>query len=272
MDDPRFDVDVHHAALQRFEAPWRWSHLEPVLDWPGYILWTVLEGGATMYVGRRRYEIAAGDVVLMDMTLATNHFQVTADHGLAIMEWIHFTYRTQPDALPPVHRRIRQLGFWDQLVQRATQAHYARGHWPGFDRRWMAALLQELHHQDHHTEPTGGPNRKRAWQIHQLCREIRMNPGKVWSLDEMAGRLSLSVGHFARVFEQYRGAKPGEFVISARIDAAKDLLRMSTSPIKELAQRLGYCDAFAFSRQFSARVGVSPSAYRHSSGAAREEA
>ncbi len=260
MEDSRFSVEVQHAALQRFEAPWRWTHVDPLLNWSGYILWTLLEGGATMQVGRERFEISAGDVVLMDMTLETNWFEVKQEHSLAILEWIHFVYDQPPERTPPVHRRIRSLGFWDQLMQRATHNFYAQRH--GFSKRWMAALLQELYLQDHDSKPASGKSGARAKKLHQLCREIRMNPGKTWSLEEMAGRLALSVGHFARVFEEVRGTKPGQFIISARIDAACEMLRLSNIAIKEIAQRLGYCDAFAFSKQFRARTGMSPSAYR----------
>ena len=55
----------------------------------------------------------------------------------------------------------------------------------------------------------------------------------------------------------------------ARIDAASTLLLDESRSVAEIAQACGYGDQSAFTRQFKATVGATPSAYRRRAHAER---
>jgi transcriptional regulator GlxA family with amidase domain len=68
--------------------------------------------------------------------------------------------------------------------------------------------------------------------------------------------------HFSRVFKERLGVSPQEYIIGARIDLAKQLLRETFLPVGEVGLHAGYQDPFRFAKQFRQRTGQSPSQYR----------
>ena len=70
---------------------------------------------------------------------------------------------------------------------------------------------------------------------------------------------SLSVPHFSRRFRQVFHAAPIDWLRRERITHAKRRLLESGDSIKEVAEQVGYHDAFYFSREFKRYTGSSPS-------------
>jgi transcriptional regulator GlxA family with amidase domain len=94
---------------------------------------------------------------------------------------------------------------------------------------------------------------------------------QLWSLDHLADdlhvsalarRAAMSERSFIRAFRDDTGRTPGEFVMSARLQAACRLLAESEFTLKEVAQRCGLGTAATMRRLFMDRLGVSPAHYR----------
>jgi AraC-like DNA-binding protein len=83
-------------------------------------------------------------------------------------------------------------------------------------------------------------------------------------LEELAATADLSMFHFARVFKQSQGITPHSFLLQRRIERAQELLAHSDMSLSEIAGATGFSDQSHLARQFRARVGVSPSAFRWS--------
>jgi AraC-like DNA-binding protein len=94
--------------------------------------------------------------------------------------------------------------------------------------------------------------------LRDLALQIQSDPGKDWPLGAMARRCSLSVPQFTRTFRRAFATSPRQFVIHQRIRRAIHLLRESQTPIKVIAESLGYEDHFFFHRQFKSTTGVTP--------------
>lgn len=86
---------------------------------------------------------------------------------------------------------------------------------------------------------------------------IRKNFSKNSSISELAKRFNLSDTHFRRLFRNYTGRSPREFVTSLRISKAKELL-LQNKKIKEVANIVGFEDKFYFMRVFRTVTGISP--------------
>ena len=82
------------------------------------------------------------------------------------------------------------------------------------------------------------------------------------SLKDMAAIAAMSPYHFARAFKAATDASPLQYVINARIERAKAMLKSTRLPISEIAFRAGYRHLGHFSRHFKSRVGTTPGAYR----------
>jgi AraC-like DNA-binding protein len=80
-------------------------------------------------------------------------------------------------------------------------------------------------------------------------------------LKDLARELNMSYERFRKLFKQFVGHSPGEFRILRRIDRAKTLL-LKQYTVAEIANELGYPDAFSFSKQFKRYTGMSPTQFR----------
>jgi transcriptional regulator GlxA family with amidase domain len=86
------------------------------------------------------------------------------------------------------------------------------------------------------------------------------------SVETLAGVAGMSTRNFARVFARDTGMTPMEFVNSARIDRARNLLETSDLPLKTVAFRSGFRSARCMRVLFSERIGLTPTQYRHQFG------
>lgn len=82
--------------------------------------------------------------------------------------------------------------------------------------------------------------------------------------ERLAAEAGMTPRTFRRQFQSVMGVAAGEYVISTRINHAKELLGMTQLPIKQVAEQLGYRDVSFFTRQFRKAAGVAPAAYRRS--------
>jgi AraC-like DNA-binding protein len=85
------------------------------------------------------------------------------------------------------------------------------------------------------------------------------------SIGELASRVNLSVSYFHRIFQETYGASPLQYLISIRVDMAKDLIRSGLYTMGEIADKVGYDDIYYFSRMFKKATGQSPTEYYKSS-------
>jgi AraC family transcriptional regulator len=79
------------------------------------------------------------------------------------------------------------------------------------------------------------------------------------SLDQMAAVARLSPYHFARQFKAATGLPPHQYVISRRVERAKQLLQGGGDlSLARVAANAGFSDQSQFSRHFKRLVGVTP--------------
>ncbi len=82
------------------------------------------------------------------------------------------------------------------------------------------------------------------------------------TLGELAFFVGLSRTYFSLVFREITGKGLREYILQARIDKAKDLLRDINLEIKEIAHQVGFRDANHFSRTFKRKTGRTPTDWR----------
>jgi AraC-like DNA-binding protein len=103
-------------------------------------------------------------------------------------------------------------------------------------------------------------------QIPQTLLEIRRliesEYDKPLPLKELAARAGLSVSRFCEVFHEHFGSGAHEYLLQHRLQQAAYLLRDQNMAVKEVARRVGYRDAYAFSKLFKKRYRANPTAFR----------
>ncbi|MFY1686695.1 helix-turn-helix domain-containing protein [Plantactinospora sp. WMMB782] len=96
------------------------------------------------------------------------------------------------------------------------------------------------------------------WAVRHLDRRL--------TVDDLACRAHLSQRTFVRRFAAEVGVSPGQWLLTQRFDAARQLLEESDLTVDAVAVRVGLSSAFNLRRHFLARLGTTPAAYRRTFG------
>lgn len=103
-----------------------------------------------------------------------------------------------------------------------------------------------------------GGMESRAEKMRGVFSAVRRDPSGRWTVAALAERAGLSEAQFAREMRRLTGRSPWQEVIRIRMELARDLLLTTDYPLKLIATRVGYADAFVFSTAFKRYAGVSP--------------
>ncbi|WP_068673425.1 AraC family transcriptional regulator [Oceanobacillus sp. Castelsardo] len=82
------------------------------------------------------------------------------------------------------------------------------------------------------------------------------------SLEEIANHVNISPYHFSRVFKKYKNYSPHQYLISYRINKAKDLLHHTTISVNDIAFKCGFNSASHFVNTFKRHTNLSPNQFR----------
>ncbi len=99
-------------------------------------------------------------------------------------------------------------------------------------------------------------------------RHLHEDPSKPWTVEQMADVAALSRSAFFNRFRQKVGVAPMEYLTSWRMALARNLLLSRQAGLQEIAERVGYGSASAFSTAFTRLVGLPPSRYADEASAA----
>ncbi|ADB32977.1 transcriptional regulator, AraC family [Kribbella flavida DSM 17836] len=94
--------------------------------------------------------------------------------------------------------------------------------------------------------------------LHHIHRE----PGRQWTVQELAHEAGLSRTVFARRFSALVGQPPLTYLTWWRLSTAAQLLRSGDAPLASIARQVGYTSEFAFAAAFKREFGLAPGAYR----------
>lgn len=126
-------------------------------------------------------------------------------------------------------------------------------------------LLVEIlraHLTDVRSFPAGWMRAVADERLAPALRAMHAEPGRAWSLEELASRAAMSRTTFVERFRAAAGVPPMTYLQQWRIRLAERELRDSDTPIGKLASALGYGSESAFSNAFKRATGVSPRHYR----------
>lgn len=167
-------------------------------------------------------------------------------------------------ALRPLHANILRdsrirthcLTLWEQAAQAGPFASLA------VDRGLLAlvAMLMARARPSPITETS--PQRLEAERLRRVRDYVQASLELPFDLSDLAEVAGLSLSLFSRSFKTATGQSPHQYVLSQRVQKARELLAFSPLPISEIAATCGFCDQAHLTRIFKKQLGTTPGAYR----------
>jgi AraC family transcriptional regulator, alkane utilization regulator len=87
-------------------------------------------------------------------------------------------------------------------------------------------------------------------------------PGRAWTVDELAREVALSRSALAERFTALMGEPPMQYLMRWRLALAARTLRSGSEALVRVAERSGYESPAAFNRAFKREFGMPPAAWR----------
>jgi len=100
--------------------------------------------------------------------------------------------------------------------------------------------------------------------IQELQLWVMENLRRKLSVQVLADRVAMSVRNFERVFTRELGRTPSQYILQARVEAARHQIERTDRGLKQIAAACGFASADAMRRSFARLVGITPSQYRQS--------
>lgn len=98
--------------------------------------------------------------------------------------------------------------------------------------------------------------------MNQAVAFMRQNYARRCNVTDVGAALHISRSYLYALFRRFVGMSPQQYLTQMRMEEAKQLLRITDNPVDEVANRVGYKDAFTFSKAFKRAMGTSPRNYR----------
>lgn len=185
-----------------------------------------------------------------------------------------FITRLGDDRDGPEMREIRcGAGLHDPIL-----AHLARAIVPLVEHPGLASpLLMEqlavvigtrLCEQHGHVAPAPTGNRARLSRVQEaMAKEMLLSRAdNPTTIADIARACGISRSHFIEAFSETLGDTPHRWLMSQRVEQARNLLRGSDLSLAEIAAGCGFSDQSHFSRVFTRAEGVTPGRWRRQSG------
>jgi AraC family transcriptional regulator len=98
--------------------------------------------------------------------------------------------------------------------------------------------------------------------IRKAIEYIKANLNNDINLDELSSNSGLSKNHFLKVFTKALNITPNEYITKIRLEKAKQMLAMTTTPINVISINCGYDNIPYFSYLFKRKIGITPNEFR----------
>ena len=219
-------------------------------------------GGGRLRIGGKEVEVAEESLLLFD-------FRALEHHGTTGEAWNFwwFEFRpVEPVRLPMLAvMRAPILGNEPARLRAVFDSLHSENL---ADRCAANAGLQSLLHEwwsvaggiGETVEPRGHA------AVEPLINAMHRHPERAWTLVEMARLAGMSISSLRAAFQKTTGESPARVRNSLRLAHAFERLRTGTRTVAEVADEMGFCDPFHFSKAFRREFGFPPSAMRRREG------
>jgi len=213
-----------------------------------------------------------GAQVVANIIHGNNPFAGDNDHFNIVCGYFEFD-RSAPnyflDALPQVihltQQQRQEFGWLDTALQLViTEASMEQ---PGkallLDRVTELLFIQVIRafiQLNRHSENYFAALNDRA--LSKALSLMHSQPDNDWTLDNLGSQVGMSRSRFAQHFHQLVGITPMRYLLSCRMQLAKQQIQETGAPLNKIAELVGYASDSAFKKAFKRFFGQTPAYFR----------
>lgn len=230
-----------------------------------YLFFVVVSGEGILKYAGETYEIKAPSCIYIDCHKEYSHIS-SEDNPWELM-WVHFNGPLAAYYYDYfMSRRTNVFSLSDATtvtnsIQQIISAYENR--LPDVD------IISSKYITDLLTQAICGFNYKNendnstvSNKLKEVLSYIDENYAKAITLDELSSKFFISKFYLARAFKNEFQTTIVQYILTKRINAAKELLRYSTESIESIASICGISDASYFNKVFKKLEGMTASQYR----------
>lgn len=232
-------------------------------SYDSFLIIYIQKGELHLKLNNSIYSVCEGQFVFIDCYQPHAYFTETKCESI----WLHFDGRTAASYYKLIHS---QLGYVFSLTSPYMVLNQMSIIYNLFSSnsyineiimsKYITDILTELATQITHS-PTAANNYN---IIEKTISYISNHITGDLSIATLADYVSLSSYHFIRMFKKETGFTPHEYIVQAKINISKFMLRNTSLPIKEICYSTGFSSESVFSTTFKKHVGLTPNKYRNS--------
>ena len=183
------------------------------------------------------------------------HFACTLEYGFDVTRLFQLPMKLERRQFAPIGVAIAELLRQDSPANRRDLGWNVR-------RTELAFSVLHLLCEAAAPAPDAQLLLARTRRLGPLADYLRANLASPITVPDMATVCGLSLSGFHRFFRQHAETSPMNYLKQLRLNESARLLLSTDLPLEEIADRVGFANAFHFSREFKRGYGCPPSAYR----------
>ncbi len=223
----------------------------------------VVDGTMYFELAEGRVELGAGNLVLYRPGEAQSYGSFEGES--VSYYWSHFSGTAVPEVLDDCGFSRLSRCFIDvdsgickvlnMIIKEYTYGEYC---YTTKCNSLFLMVLSEMARLTDHAAKIGG----KYDVLLPALKAMEQNYATWYKNEEYAKMCGISKYHFIHLFTECKGCSPSRYKSNLLMQKAAELLRISSVPLGEIAEMLGFDDPLYFSKKFRSAYGVSPSEYR----------
>lgn len=248
-----FAVDMDYFVRRMTYVGWK----IPPRRIHNYEIVYILRGEGDITLRAQAMHVRAGDLIFFRPG-EENSLTVTCEPCMEFYG-VHFWPREAEDMLPLPDVMHLDAGYRAEALLREMHETYRQ---KTYQYKWrlnllLEQLLCEICEAIHHSRAPAD-----AARIRRVLEMIHASPYAAFTMEDFLQKAGLKKTQFLQSFRNVTGTTPRQYILTLRLEGARDLLLETDQSIAQVAERCGFDDAFYFSRCFKQRFSLSPRAYR----------
>lgn len=234
--------------------------------------------------GHARFGHASGEILSGPGEMILIKPKVRHDYGTAAGEshweplWAHFIPRIGwhewlewPEAAPGIMRlRLPHGAAKTAIITRFRSMLKINTGTDRLRRELALNALEEIILRCDSVNPKG-ENSRMDMRIRTAMDYISSHFAEPLTVPLIAERCGLSPSRLAHLFRANTGETPQRYLEALRLNRAQQLLEFTQSPIRHIAEAVGFSNPFYFTLRFKQQCGMSPRAWRQQIAARRAQ-